>query len=401
VGRYPLHHGSVGVVRTLGRTGVRVYAVVEDAFTPTARSRYLCERFVWPTSGAEDPCELVTGILAIGERIGCRAILVPTDDEAALLVAEHAHLLRERFLLPDVAPALPRRLASKHGLAELCAEAGVATPVCVRPRSVAELLEAAGKLGFPVVLKNDGRWERLAAPAVAATTVVRDVTELERLASSWRSMPSVVLQEYLPHERTEDWSVHVYCGREPGCVLAFTGRKLRSYPPHAGVTAVGLTAANEELRDLAVGFCRAVGFRGVAGMDWRLDARDGRYKLLDFNVRLGAKFRMFETDQGVDVVRALHLDMTGRPVPLGREIADRRFVVGNLALAAAGGYRRERRTGLPIRRAPAGGVERAWLAADDPLPGLLVAMRSIALAYRPLKSTFTGGVGASRTRTAR
>src|SRR5260221_371000 len=82
----------------------------------------------------------------------------------------------------------------------------------VRTRSVAELLEAAGKLGFPVVLKNDGRWERLAAPAVAATTVVRDPSELERLASSWPSMPSVVLQEYLPHERTEDWSVHVYCG---------------------------------------------------------------------------------------------------------------------------------------------------------------------------------------------
>jgi hypothetical protein len=87
VGRYPLHQGSVGAVRTLGRLGVRVFAVTEDRFTPTARSRYLFKRFLWPTSGAEDPQELVAGMLAIGARIGARAVLLPTDDEAALLAA--------------------------------------------------------------------------------------------------------------------------------------------------------------------------------------------------------------------------------------------------------------------------------------------------------------------------
>jgi hypothetical protein len=37
----PIHHGSLAVARTLGRLGVRVYAVVEDAFVPLAMSRYL------------------------------------------------------------------------------------------------------------------------------------------------------------------------------------------------------------------------------------------------------------------------------------------------------------------------------------------------------------------------
>ena len=30
VGHYPIHHGTVGVIRTLGRVGVPVYAVIED-----------------------------------------------------------------------------------------------------------------------------------------------------------------------------------------------------------------------------------------------------------------------------------------------------------------------------------------------------------------------------------
>jgi D-aspartate ligase len=37
VGRYPEHHGGVGVIRTLGRRGVPVHAMVEDRFTPAAQ----------------------------------------------------------------------------------------------------------------------------------------------------------------------------------------------------------------------------------------------------------------------------------------------------------------------------------------------------------------------------
>ena len=46
VGRYPLHHGSVGAIRNLSRVGVPVYAVTERGFTPPARSRYLRRCFV-------------------------------------------------------------------------------------------------------------------------------------------------------------------------------------------------------------------------------------------------------------------------------------------------------------------------------------------------------------------
>ena len=104
---------------------------------------------MWPTTGLEDPQELVAGLVALGERVGERAVLLETDDEAALLVAEHAEALEDHFLLPSVPAELPRRLNSKHGLAELCAGAGVAVPASDRPCSVSELFDVAGRLGFP------------------------------------------------------------------------------------------------------------------------------------------------------------------------------------------------------------------------------------------------------------
>ncbi len=374
IGCYPVHHGSVGAVRTLGRAGVPMFAAIEDRFTPTAQSRYLRERFVWPTNGREDPSELLAGMMVIGERIGKRAVLVATDDETAVLVAKHADKLSRHYLLPPIAEDLPRRLASKHELVEICAELGLPTLAAARPQSVEDLLSRAEAFGFPVILKNDQAWERLWRPGVPGTTIVRDAAALERLVSSWPSMmPGVVVQEYLPQECAEDWITHLYCGRETGTVLAFTGVKLRSWPPRTGVTALAVSTPNPELRGLAVSFVRALNYHGVADLDWRFDRRDGRYKLVDFNPRVGAQFRMFATEDGIDVVRALHLDLTGRPVPLGRQVYDRRFIVGHLAAASALAERQL----APHPPTPASSVEHAWLAADDPLPGLIAGVRSL------------------------
>jgi predicted ATP-grasp superfamily ATP-dependent carboligase len=375
IGSYPAHHGGVGLVRTLGRLGIDVFAVTEDAFTPAARSRYLREALVWPTTAAEPPDELVDGLLDIGRRIGRRAVIYVTDEEAAILIAEHADRLRDRFYLPEVPPGLPRQLASKWGLAELCREHGVGTPPSASPRSHAELVDAARSIGFPVALKNDEAWDRVINPAVYSTTVVYNIAELERVASRWTSMPSVIVQKYVPYENSEDWVTQIYAGSDMERWLTFTGVKVRSWPAFTGATAIAYSAANATLADLTASLCRSTGFRGIAALDWRMDLRDGTYYLLDFNPRVGMNFRLFETSDGVDVVRAMHLDLTGRALPPGTQIDGRRFIAEQFAAAAAIAYRSTPKT-RPERCPPAPTeVERAWAVPGDPLPGLLAAGR--------------------------
>jgi predicted ATP-grasp superfamily ATP-dependent carboligase len=374
VGSYPVHHGSVGAVRTLGRLGVAVYATTEDRLAPTAFSRYLRRALVWPTTGLERPAELVAGVLSLGERVGARAVLLPTDDEAALLVAEHADRLSASFVLPSLPADLPRRLATKDSLAELCRRHGVPTPGSAVPATVAELQHDAAKIGFPVVLKNNAPWLRLANPAVGSSTLVEDADDLARLATGWSEMPSVLVQQYMPRRYSQDWIAHAYLGEQPASDIAFTGIKWRSWPPYAGVTAIAESVRNEQLAAMTVDFCRAIGYRGIGDLDWRLDTRDGRYRLLDFNPRVGAQFRAFETDAGIDVVRALYLDLTGQRIPAGMQTDGRRYVVEHLAAPAAFAYRRE----LPTRRRSDRRHSRtrlAWFAPDDPLPALAAGFR--------------------------
>ncbi|GAA2148353.1 hypothetical protein GCM10009760_40250 [Kitasatospora kazusensis] len=372
VGHYPQSHSAVGAVRSLGRLGVPAYAIVEDRLTPTALSRYLTGAFVRPSTGCEPPEQLVTMIAAVGRAIGRRSVVVPTDDEAAVLLAEHTEQLSPYFLLPPAPPALPRRLADKGGLHALCRAADVPTPQACAPRDHAELVATARNWGYPLVLKNLAPFTRLSRPVVGHTTVVRDEREL--LAACPPDVrPSVLLQEYLPPEHSEDWITHLCCGPGGEPLAVFTGLKLRSWPPGAGVTTRACALPNRELAELAARLCRSTGYSGTADLDWRLDLRDGRYKLVDFNPRTGAQFRLFETVDGIDVVRALHLSLTGRPVPQGRQLR-RSYGVGQLdLLAVLAAVRRQRRPPRDLR--PRRSTERAWLCADDPVPFAAEAAR--------------------------
>ena len=367
VGHYPIHHGGVDAIRSLGRLGVPVYAVTEDRWTPAALSRYCQRQFVWPTSERADPEQMVKHLKEAGQQIGTPSMLIPTDEEAAVLIAENSAELTEYFLLPRVAPELPARLASKGGLYELCLEHDVPAPASVFPQTLAEIEEFAARASFPVVAKNQDAWVRLHHPVVNGTTIIDSAGELITMARDWGDTFSVILQEYIPADAAEDWIVHLYRGAGGDPLVLFTGIKVRSWPPQAGMTALAYTVSNPKLAELAAHLCEQVGFAGIADLDFRFDRRDGQYKLVDFNPRIGAQFRLFENAAGIDVVRAMHLDLTGRPVPAAPMPEGRRIIVENVDLTSRMTGKRSSYNIPPLPELT-GGTELAWWAADDPMP---------------------------------
>jgi predicted ATP-grasp superfamily ATP-dependent carboligase len=392
VGAYPLHHGTLGAARSLGRVGVPVYAMVEDRVTPTAVSRYVRRCFVEHTTGLEARTALLTKIKSIGERIGRPSVAVATDDETAVLLAEYASELSQWFLLPKVDSELPRQLACKRDLNELCRSHGVATPAAEFITSQERIDEYARTGTFPVVAKCVEPFVRLQRRALRDPVLVHSGRELRELSGEWGDEPSVLIQEYLPPAVCQDWIVHSYVGGGAESSVMFTGVKYRSWPAFAGPTSYARAVRNDRLSDLATGFCRSVGYQGLIDMDWRYDERDDTYKLLDCNPRLGAQFRLFETDAGIDLVRALHLDMTGRAIPPGAPVDGRGYVVEHYDARAYWSYRRapEDRAVVPHGDGP---VELSWLAWDDPLPVLSLATRLLPRAAAKITRLATGRSG--------
>jgi predicted ATP-grasp superfamily ATP-dependent carboligase len=378
-GYYPLHAGSLAVIRSFGRVGVPVYGTYEDRFTPAAWSRYLSGKFVW-RARPHDTSAVLDELCEIGARLKTRPLLLPTDDLAAILISENAEMLRPHFRFPEPPSGLPRAVANKRHLFRLCEELGIPSARSMLVRSESEFDEVVRNAAFPLVVKVAEPWKLAAGAAVPSTSLARDAKAARRLfdMAALAGCLDLVLQEYIPSDGAADWFFHGYSDSSARCVVAFTGRKLRSCPYKAGRTAYCRAEENAELRQQAEALISAISFIGLVDLDFRFDARDETYKLLDFNPRLGAQFSVFSDANGIDVVRAMHLNISGREVPRAT-MRPRSLIIEDLDIRVAFRYRQISVSALRAWISELRGAsEYGWYAPDDIRPVGMMIARNIA-----------------------
>ncbi len=372
------HHCEVGAVRTLGRLGVPVYAVHDDLGSPAARSRYVREILPWSLDRNPE-ADSVEAFLEFGRRIGGRPVLLAPDDRTGDFLADHAEALATVFRFPDQPTGLARALSSKKELDGLCRRYGIPTPEARFPTSRVELLDAAETLKFPVVLKGIDAYQ-LHERVGLRMAIAANVYELLRLYDAMEdpAEPNLMAQEYIPDGPESVWMLDGYFDSDSVGHVVATGQKLRQFPVDTGMTSLGICTPNAEVEAMTRRFMKQLGYRGVLDLGYRYDRRDGRYKLLDVNPRLGSTFRLFAHEPALDVVRALYLDLTGQPIPASRAVSGRRWLVEDFDLASAlVSYRRGELTLREWLGSLRGVQETGWFALDDPLPMAVTARRAL------------------------
>lgn len=349
--RNPFHHGTLGAVRSLGRKGVEVHAVVEAGGGPMARSRYLRAVHAGPDGGLDPQAPEALGacLAGVSERIGRPAVLVAMDDLSAIAVSRIAPMLTDRFRIPHQPDNLPARVADKAELSRLCARWEVPHPETVVPAGGAEAAEAAWRLGLPVIAKWSRPWLLPAGAAgLRSTMLVHSAAEARGLYErSAEAGSRLLLQRFLPAGPDTDWFFHGAFGRGGHPLLIGSGRKEMSWPVRTGLTAVGRWLPDPAVEEAGLRLAERLGYQGILDLDFRRDER-GTFRLVDFNPRPGAQFRLFTDASGLDVVQAMYLDLTGQRVPEPSGGPGRVFVAENYALLAAvrgGSLPRRRPTG--------------------------------------------------------
>jgi D-aspartate ligase len=375
----PGYHGHA-IARSLGQLGVAVYGIHSDARSPAARSRYWRRNFFWDLR-LSPPDETIKCLLDVARGVGSRPILIPTDDESCLFVADHAETLREAFLMPEQPVGLARTLSNKQTLNDICARFAIPAPKTLFPQSRSDVEGFIDDLSFPVMLKGidtKALRRRTGVSMVAVQNVGELLRSYDRLESP--NNPSLMLQEYIPGGSEMVWMFNGYFDQKSDCLFGVTGKKLRQYPPHTGVTSLGICVSNEQVTERTTSFMAAIGYRGILDIGYKFDGRVAEYKLLDVNPRIGTTFRLFVDSAGIDVARALYRDLTGQPVPAGRAIEGRKWVVENFDLISSPTYIRD---GTFTFRGWLGsyrGVrEGAWFAVKDLRPFVAMAWRSLAV----------------------
>ncbi|MGI8992314.1 MAG: carboxylate--amine ligase [Bryobacteraceae bacterium] len=367
-------HGPLGIARSLGRWGVPVYIVEANPFALPAFSRYVRGKFRWDFEH-ESAEENVKLLIEAGRKIGRPSILIPTTDFGASFVAAHAGRLREWFRFQDMPFDLVQSLADKKEMFLLAKRLGIPTAECLFPNSEEDVLEYGERAMFPVMFKGiDGvRLERFLGRRMF---IVEGAAELlkryESLPESERE--NVMLQEYIPG----DAEVCCYFNRKSECLIGFAGHKIRLFPTYTGATSLGVCRGNEAVETITRQFMKAVRYQGILDIGYRYDARDGKYKVIDVNPRIGATFRLFVGENGMDVARAMYLDLTGQPVQAAPAREGRKWIVEDQDVISSFRYWRDGKLGFKEWATSFSGIrEGACWALDDPLPLLAMAVLDV------------------------
>lgn len=368
-------HGGLNVIRSLGRLGIPVYNVDPNPWAPAFHSRYCRDKFLWDLEHRPSEDSLVY-MFKVRQMIGKPCILIPTTDRTAEFVADHAQALAEGFIFPKLSPKLVHSLASKREMFYLAREHNIPTPDALFPHSRDDVLRFLKRARFPIMLKGiDGQrlWDRIGKKMFISGS------EDELLgiydAAEDPENPNLMLQEYIPGGDDTVWMFNGYFNEQSQCLAGFTGRKLRQCPVHTGSTSLGICLYNEAIEENTKRFMKAVGYRGTLDIGYRYDARDGDYKVLDVNPRIGASFRLFVGENGMDVVRALYLDLTGQEVVSSPARDGRKWIVEDLDLVSCYRYHREGALSLAEWVGSFRGIdEAAFISAVDPLPSFAMAV---------------------------
>ena len=361
-----LGYGGLDAARSLARTGICVHAVHRNASTPAGTSRFLSSLRVWDFAGAS-PDETIVWLRGLGQELG-RPVCVAFDDAEALFLARYRERLQPLLRYPFVSHELVERLVDKAQLHELCREHGTPTPISWRVTSRRDALAFGREVGYPLVVKGQATFGDDPLPAVTIVASERELGDV--LERSEARRPPPMLQEHLPHEGHCNWIFHGYFDERSECRFGMTAVKLLQNPHDGGRTVLAASLPNQKLARCAIAFFNRIGYWGIVDCDYRYDPRDGSYKLLDANPRVGANFRTSVDVGGMDVVRSLYRDLTGQGVPTGAPRVGRRWLL-ETDFPATRSYVR---AGTLTRREWLGtlrGVEElAWFDRSDPEPFL-------------------------------
>jgi predicted ATP-grasp superfamily ATP-dependent carboligase/CelD/BcsL family acetyltransferase involved in cellulose biosynthesis len=313
-------HGDLNMLRCFAGTGVPTVVLASDPDSPSFFSRHCGQRRLvadWRT----DPAQAAHDLNELGKLHAGRPVLYYGDDGMLLLVSRHRTSLggHFRFLLPD--SDLVERLVDKVLFAELARELGLPTPRTITSREGLTAEQIARELPLPVILKpfchlgwrTSNAVVGLGMGPVKALYAGNVASLASMLARIQTFSPLFVVQEHIPGSEGHVYSFHAYVDESRRSLGHFMGRKIRTYPSHAGISTYLELVDEPELANVGFEVLERLAMVGVVKLDFKRHPDTGRFYLLEVNPRYSL-WNHLGAAAGVNLPLSAYKDLAGLPV---------------------------------------------------------------------------------------
>ncbi len=363
------HIRGLGLVRSLGRRGIPVVTLSPPGDVLSRASRYTCANFPWT---AQDDGRQVEYLFELADRHHLDGwTLFAASDETTAFCARRSVELSSRFLLTVPSWDIVRWAYDKRLTHRIATITGIDQPTTFFPIDRDHL--ATLDLSFPVVLKpaykrevnrftTDKAWRADTREALGARYDE---------ACGFVEPGVLMVQELIPGGGEAQFSYAAIC-RDGRPLASVTARRTRQYPIDFGHSSSFVETVDEPaVEEAARRLLAAIRYTGLAEVEFKYDARDRQFKLLEMNPRAWTWHSLCRR-AGVDFPYLLWCVTHGDRIDVLRGRTGVKWARMSTDLAAAiGEIRRGRLTFAEYVQSLRGPIEFAVMAADDPVPGLL------------------------------
>lgn len=272
-----LWNKTVAAVRSLGRRGFFVAVGERTRLAPALFSRYCARRFIHPSAVARTGEFL--DALERELRDGRYDVLLPMELSTQLVVTRHRERLERWTRIPFADAGRALKVQDKKELALFARARGFDMPPTLCPETPAEALALAERLAYPVLVKP-----RLSSGGRGILAADEPAEFRRAYARVHERFPLPVIQERIP-SGGDALGVGVLMNGASEPRASFAYRRLREYPVSGGPSTLRESIRDDALRATAERLLSALGWTGVAMVEFKVDPRDGRPKLLEVNPR--------------------------------------------------------------------------------------------------------------------
>ncbi len=303
-------HG-LGIMRSLGSRGIPI-CVVDDEYSIGRFSRYATHSVRAPNLRKEE--EIVAFLLAMGHRLNLRGwVLFPTRDELVAAFSRHRDVLAEFFRVPTPEWECVKWAWNKWNTYTLAEKLGVPIPKTWCPRSLEDIdaIDASFPIGVKPAVKEDFFYATKAKAWRANNR--EELKSLFLKASAHVGSNEILVQEIIPGDGNCQFSSCVFF-KNGAAIANMEAQRWRQHPPEFGRAATFVESLElPVIVEPTLRFLRAINYYGLAEVEYKLDPRDGKYKLLDVNARTWG-FHALGRPAGVDFSYLLFADQVGEAV---------------------------------------------------------------------------------------
>lgn len=274
---------GLGVVRSLGRNGIKVVGFDYDPRAPGLFSKF-CRPVLCPDPQT-NPEGIVELLVEEGGRLDEKGVLYPCSDPMALVVSRNRRVLGEYFKFMIPSEEILEGTVNKRQLYDWAEKIGIPYPQTFYPKDWSDLEDAKDQISFPVFVKpyySHLFYRRFQTKGF----VIYDYEHLvEKYKLIFPSGLDTMVQRVIPGPDSNMVCVCTYIGRKDVPLGVLVHQKIRQYPKGFGLGALSRTIHDEDLASIGLRFYKGTGYRGIGEIEFKKDEKDGVFNLIELNAR--------------------------------------------------------------------------------------------------------------------